>query len=333
LVTGANGFVGKVVCEDAIQRGFRIKAATRSACALPTGAESTVVGAINGETDWTEALSSVDVVIHLAARVHIVKDTSNDPLSEFQRVNLHGTINLARQAARAGARRLVFVSSIKVNGESTLPPGKSSTSGNDGREAFTELDKPNPQDPYAVSKWEAEQALQRIFQETGLEVVILRPPLVYGPGVKGNFFSLLAAISKRIPLPLSGAKNARSLIYVGNLADALNLCATHPSASGQTYLVSDGEAVSTADLIDKIAHALGCPNRSFYLPPGLLRMFAALAGRSDQMDKLFGSLLVSDGKIRRELGWAPPYTLDAGLRATAEWYIAQRTGVGYNRDS
>jgi len=309
MVTGANGFVGQALCAEAIRRGLHIRGATRSACELPIGAEPVIVGKIDGETDWTSALHNVDVVIHLAARVHVMKEAAADPLAEFLKVNLHGTTNLAKQAARAGVRRLVYVSSIKVNGEQT---GEAAP--------FTELSQPNPKDPYAISKLQAEQALQRIAQETGLEVAIVRPPLVYGPGVKGNFISLLTAIERGIPLPLASANNARSLVYVGNLVDALIACATHPSANGQTYLVSDGEDVSTAVLAEKIARALGRNSRLFHLPPALLRAVAALAGRSEQADRLFGSLRVSNEKIRGELSWSPPYTLEQGLRATAGWY-------------
>jgi nucleoside-diphosphate-sugar epimerase len=276
------------------------------------------VGAIDGSTDWTSALQGVDTVIHLAARVHVMKDISVDPLAEFLKVNLHGTENLAQQAARAGVKRLVYASSVKVNGEHTS-----------GGRPFTESDQAAPQDPYGVSKWQAEQALLRIAHETGLEIVVVRPPLVYGPGVKGNFISLLAAIDKGMPLPLAGAHNARSLLYVGNLVDALIACATHPAAAGQTYLVSDGEDVSTAILVEKIAEALGRSSRSFYFPPGLLRAVATLLGRAEQIDRLFGSLRVSDQKLRGELGWVPPYTMEQGLRATADWYRTLRSG--YNR--
>lgn len=322
LVTGANGFIGQHLSTELLRRGQSVRAAIRSACPPIAGAECIAVGAIDGETDWAGALQDVDAVIHMAARVHVMKDSAADPLAEFVKVNTQGTENLARQAAAAKVRRLVYVSSIKVNGEHTL-----------GMQSFTESDLPDPQDPYGVSKWQAEQALQRIAQETGLEVVIVRPPLVYGPGVKGNFLGLLAAIRKGIPLPLAGANNARSLVYVGNLVDALIICASHSSAAGQTYVVSDGGAVSTAVLVDKIAKALCRRNRSFYFPPALLRAFAALLRRSDQIDRLFGSLRVDDDKIRNELGWVPPYSLEQGLRATADWYVAQRTGVGYNRGS
>lgn len=309
LVTGANGFVGQYLCAELLRQGQSVRAAVRSASPPIGNIEVSAVGTIDGKANWTDALRGIDVVIHLAARVHVMKDISADPLAEFLKVNLHGTANLAQQAAHAGVKRLVYASSIKVNGERTgeIAP-------------FTELNKPNPQDPYAVSKWQAEQALQRIAQETGLEIVIVRPPLVYGPGVKGNFISLLAAIDRGVPLPLASANNARSLVYVGNLVDALIACATHPAAAGQTYLVSDGEDVSTAVLVEKIARALGRSSRLFNFPPALLRAVATLAGRSEQVDRLFGSLRISNEKICGELSWSPPYTLEQGLRATADWY-------------
>lgn len=307
LVTGANGFVGRALCEEAGARGCAVRSAVRKAVGGPNVCAT---GELNADTDWTDALRNVDVVIHLAARVHVMKDVSVDPLAEFRKVNLHGTENLARQAARAGVRRMVYVSSIKVNGEGT--PGA----------AFSELSIPNPQDPYGISKWEAEQALHRVSQETGLEVVIVRPPLVYGPGVKGNFISLFKAISKGLPLPLAGADNARSLVYVGNLVDALLTCATHPRAAGQTYVLSDGVDVSTSTLAKEIASTLDCADRTFSFPPAILRAIASLAGKTAQVDRLFGSLRIDSRKIRDELGWTPPYTLQHGLKATADWYRA-----------
>lgn len=309
LITGANGFVGKPLCAELLARGYSVRAAVRASVQFHEGMEAVVVGSIDADTDWRKALIDVDVVVHLAARVHVMKDTAADPLAEFLRVNLHGTENLARQAAHAGVKRLVYASSIKVNGEQTA-----------GDRSFAESDVADPQDPYGISKWRAEQALADIAQETGLEIAIVRPPLVYGPGVKGNFISLFAAIGKGIPLPLAGACNARNLVYVGNLVDALIACATHPAAAGQTYLVRDGEEVSTALLVKKIAAALGCSDRSFYFPPALLHAAAFVLGRAEQIDRLFGSLRVNDAKIRGELGWVPPYTLEQGLRATAEWY-------------
>jgi nucleoside-diphosphate-sugar epimerase len=318
LVTGANGFVGKPLCAELLQQRQSVRAAVRSSNQGHGEADEVAVGNIDGETNWHDALRDVDVVIHLAARVHVMQDVAGDPLAEFLKVNLHGTENLARQAAQAGVKRLVYVSSIKVNGESTTRT-----------HPFLESDDPDPQDPYGKSKWRAEQALQGVAQETGLEIVIVRPPLVYGPGVKGNFISLMAAIKKGIPLPLAGANNARSLVYVGNLVDALIACATHPTAVGKTYILSDGEAISTATLVEKIAEALGNKSRSFYFPPSLLLAAASVLGRSAQVDRLFGSLLVSDKKIRNELGWRPPFTLEQGLRVTADWYSVHR--IGYNR--
>ena len=314
LVTGANGFVGKLLCVELLKRGQTVRAALRSPHQVPGGVESVTIGTIDGNTDWTETLRGVDVVIHLAARVHVMKDTAADPLAEFLKVNLHGTENLAEQAVKAGVKRLIYVSSIKVNGEQTQ-----------GQHSYTEQDIPTPQDPYGISKWEAEQSLQRIMQRTGLEVVIVRPPLVYGQGVKGNFINLLAAINKGIPLPLAAANNKRSLIYVGNLVDVLITCATHPSAAGQTYLVRDGEDISTAALVEKIVVALGCKSRSFYFPPNMLRLVAAVLGRSNQVARLLGSLRVSDTKIRSELGWTSSYTLEQGLQATVDWYRTERS--------
>lgn len=312
MVTGANGFVGQALCAEVIQRGFHIRGATRSVCELPVGVEPVIVGEIDGKTDWTSALHSVDVVIHLAARVHVMKDAAADPLAEFLKVNLHGTVDLAEQAARAGVRRFVYVSSIKVNGERT-----------DEAAPFTELDEPNPQDPYGISKWRSEQALQRIAQETGLEVVIVRPPLVYGPGVKGNFAQMLKVLNRGIALPLSAVTNLRSLIYVENLVDALILCATHPAAAGQTYLVSDGEDISTTDLLRQLGTAMDHPAHLFPSHPALLKLAGRLTGKAEQVERLLGSLRVDNGRICRELDWTPPYTLEQGLRATASWYRSE----------
>ncbi len=309
LVTGANGFVGKPLCAELLRRGESVIAALRSASAVAEGLDEIVVGEIGGDTDWRDALRDVDVVIHLAARVHVMKDTAADPLAEFLKVNLSGTENLARQAVQAGVKRLVYVSSVKVNGESTV-----------ANHPYSESDQPAPQDPYGISKWRAEQALQRIAHKTGLEVVIVRPPLVYGAGVKGNFISLMSAINKGLPLPLAGAKNLRSLLYVGNLVDALVACATHTKAAGQTYLLSDGEDVSIGMLVEKIAAALGRKNHSFYFSPSLLRAAAGVVGKSAQADRLFGPLRVDSQKIRSELGWHPPFTLQQGIGATADWY-------------
>lgn len=311
LITGASGFVGRSLCAKMLGREYRVRAAIRSPNQLPAGVERVTVGAVDGGTDWTDALRGVDTVIHLAARVHVMKDTSTDPLAEFLKVNLHGTENLARQAVRAGVKRLVYVSSIKVNGEETR----------DGKK-YSATDLPAPQDPYGVSKYAAEQALHQVAGETGLEIVIVRPPLVYGPGVKGNFVQMLDAVSRRIPLPFASVHNHRSLVYVGNLADALMSCATHPAAAGQTYLVCDGEDISTPDLLRQLATAMGVPSRVFPCPPSLLWLVGKLTGKSQQLERLLGSLQVDGDKIRRDLSWAPPYSLRQGLQITAEWHQA-----------
>jgi len=327
LLTGANGFVGQSLCVELMRRGSPVRDAIRSHCELPSGVEATIVGAIDGETNWTDALHDVKLVIHLAARVHVMKDSSDDPLAEFRKVNVDGTEHLARCAARAGVKRLVYVSSIKVNGESTpltsrpvaskTPPSPPLAQGGVVGDFFTENDEANPQDPYGISKWEAEQALHRVAAETDMEVVIVRPPLVYGPGVKGNFAQMLKVLERGIPLPLASIDNRRSLIYVGNLVEALILCATHPSAAGQTYLLSDGEDVSTPDLLRQLGNAIGHPARLFPCPLWLLKLAGKMTGKADQVERLLGSLQVDSGKIRRDLGWMPPFTLQQGLRLTA----------------
>lgn len=307
LVTGANGFVGHSLCAALLAQKWQVKTALRGLRPFQYASESVVVGDINGLTDWTRALDSIDVVIHLAARVHVMSDDARDPLAEFRRTNTAGTENLARQAAHAGVKRFVYVSSIKVNGEET-----------DGVSKFSESDVPDPQDPYGVSKYEAEQALHRVAAETGLEVVIVRPPLVYGAGVKGNFAQMLKVLAKGVLLPLASVTNRRSLIYVGNLVDALILCATHPAAAGQTYLVSDGDDVSTPDLLRQLGEAMGHPARLLACPQALLKLAGRMTGKADQVERLLGSLQIDNGKISRELDWAPPYTLQQGLQITAE---------------
>lgn len=303
LITGANGFVGEVLCSELRASRLNVRAAVR--VENFSGSDVVRMGAIDDKTDWTGALRDIAVVIHLAARVHVMTDKASNPLAEFRKVNVAGTENLARQAARAGVKRLVYVSSIKVNGEAT-----------DGIKKFSESDAPNPQDPYGVSKWEAEQVLHRVAAETGLEVVIVRPPLVYGAGVKGNFAQMLKVLAKGIPLPLASVENRRSLIYVGNLVDALILCATHPAAAGQTYLVSDGEDISTPELLGELGGAMGHPARLFLCPPFLLKLAGRLTGKADQIERLLGCLQIDNGKICRELGWIPTYPPRKGLELT-----------------
>ena len=312
LVTGANGFVGKALGKRMVLNGWHVRGAVRSAeqaatAKLPAGVDVVPIKSIGANTDWSDALSGVDVVVHLAARVHVMNDTSSYPLSAFRQVNVAGTERLARMAAINGVKRFVYVSSIKVNGEGCEKP-------------FTEYDIPAPDDPYGVSKWEAEQVLHKVAKDTGLEVVIFRPPLVYGPGVKANFLSLFKIVDRGIPLPLAGINNHRSLIYLRNLVDAIVTSVNHPKAAGQTFLVSDGEDVSTPELIRRVAAALGRPARLFPFPPSLMRFAGKLLGKSDAIERLVGSLTIDSSKIRRELGWKPPYTMEQGLKETAEWF-------------
>jgi nucleoside-diphosphate-sugar epimerase len=311
LVTGATGFVGKALCEALRRNGDRVSAASRrtDSSERRDGTIYFEVGDIDAFTDWKAALQDIDVVIHLAARVHVMRDTSNDPLNEFMKVNTAGTEHLARSAAANGVKRLVYVSSIKVNGEETV-----------GDRRYTEQDAPRPQDPYGISKWEAEQALHQVAQETGLEIVIVRPPLVYGAGVKGNFIQMMGAVARGVPLPFASSLNKRDLLYVGNLVDALITCASHPASVGQTYLLCDGEPVSTAQLLRALAQALAVPSRLFPFPLGALKLAGKLSGRSDQFERLLGSLQIDSGKIRRELNWTPPFTMQQGLQTTADWY-------------
>ena len=306
LVTGGSGFVGRMLCKELIVRGYRVRAAIRELAGWDAdGCEPVKIFSVDSNTNWENALYAVDTVVHLAARVHVMHDDAYDPLGAFRRVNVEGTERLARSAAAVGVKRFVYVSSIKVNGEDTKDGVK-----------FTEDDLPCPKDPYGVSKMEAEEVLKSIAQETGLEVVIVRPPLVYGIGVKGNFSLMLKMLSKNIPLPLASVRNLRSLIYVENLVDALIVCATHPAASGKTYLVSDGEDVSTPDLLRYLQVGMGGADKLFVCPLGLIKWMGRLFGQSDRIDRLLGSLRVDSGKIRRELGWSNPYALSEGLQKT-----------------
>lgn len=310
LVTGATGFVGHNLCGRLLAQTFNVRGTllkSENSTLLVSGVESVTVEPLRGDTQWSHALTGVDIIIHLAARVHIMDDPSADPLTEFRRVNVEGTAQLAREAVNAGVRRLVYISSIKVNGEECTTPYNPDT-------------PPNPTDPYGISKWEAEQALRKIEVETGLEVVVVRPTLVYGSGVKANFLNMMKIISRGIPLPLASISNKRSLIYVGNLVDALATCAVHPGAAGKTYLVSDGDDVSTPELIRRTAKALGASTCLFPLPLSLMRIAGKLTGKSAAVNRLTGSLTVDSSKIRRELGWKPPFTMDEGLQETAEWF-------------
>ncbi|MEW6267176.1 MAG: SDR family oxidoreductase [Thermodesulfobacteriota bacterium] len=312
IITGANGFIGRAVCAEAAALGYRVRTVVRTAGraeGLPSGVETFPLGDIGPQTDWRDALAGGRAVIHLAARVHQVHDPAPDPLAAHRAVNLDGTIRLAQAAAAQGLKRLVFLSSVKVNGEGRDRP-------------YTEADRPAPADPYGLSKWEAEQALSRLASENGLEVAILRPPLVYGPGVKANFLRLLEMVKSGLPLPLASVNNRRGLLFLGNLVSAILACLNHPEAAGRTYLVSDGEDVSSPELIRRLARVMKRPARLLPCPPLVLRWAGRIMSRTDEVERLLGSLAVDDSLIRRELGWNPPYTLDQGLQETVEWFLS-----------
>ena len=310
LVTGANGFVGSALCARLRRDGVSARGAVRALSSPPDGAETVVIGSLSSETDWTAALRNVDQIVHLAARVHVMNDKSSDPLAEFRRVNVEGTVALARQAAVAGVRRFVFLSSVKVNGEFTKPG-----------HPFTADDVPAPEDPYGVSKHEAEQLLRQIAAETGMEVVIIRPPLVYGPGVKANFESMMRWLARAVPLPLAAVTgNRRSLVALDNLVDLIMTCLNHPAAANQTFLVSDGEDLSTAELLKRMGAAMGRPARLFRMPPALLKLGATLLNKRAIYQRLCGSLQLDIAKTRQLLGWTPPVSVDQGLRRAAEGF-------------
>ncbi|MFC1773120.1 UDP-glucose 4-epimerase family protein [Pseudomonadota bacterium] len=309
LVTGANGFVGRALSNELVRHGYDVCCAVRSiSSATRQSGKLVEVGDIGRKTNWYEAVAGVDTVIHLAARVHVLQDTACDPLAEFRAVNVEGSEKLARDAASAGVRRIVYVSSIGVNGNYTegIP--------------FTEKDNSAPYDPYTVSKYEAERAIFSVADQTGIEVVVVRPPLVYGPGNPGNFLRLLKMVERGIPLPLASIQNNRSMIYLGNLVDALITTATHAEAGGKTYLVSDDEDISIPELIRQIACLMGRQPRLWAIPLKVLRIAGQVAGKSSELEKLVGSLVINSSKIRADLGWSTPYTFDEGLAETVKWF-------------
>lgn len=320
LITGANGFVGKALISELIENGFCVRAPLRSIHAKNQLAylnssflETVVIGDIDTHTSWHTILEGVDAVIHLAARVHVMRDSVSNPLEEFRKINTYATERLARQAAELGVKRFIYLSSIKVHGEATKKD-----------KAFAVQDLPNPQDAYAKSKWEAELVLKRIGQKTGMEIVIIRPPLIYGPEVKANFLQLLNLINSPIPIPLKKADNKRSMIYLGNLVSVIVYSLTHPVAANQTYIVSDNETASVAELIQLLGKAL---NRRPYLipvPKLLLKIVGGLAGKTAAINRLLSHLLVDINKVKRELAWTPPYSLQDGLSATANWYKTKK---------
>lgn len=315
LVTGATGFVGKAVVQ-------RLLAEDQSRCVAvavrrddrrwPERVLPRVTGDLEPSIDWSMALADVSAIVHCAARVHVMADTAANPLEEFRRVNVHGALNLARQAAMAGVLRFVFVSSVKVNGEATQPGQR-----------FTADDAPAPLDAYGISKMEAEQGLRGIAAETGMEVVIIRPPLVYGPGVKANFQAMMRWLARGVPLPLGAINNRRSMVALDNLVDLIVTCIDHPAAANQTFLVSDGEDLSATQLLQRLGRALGKPARLIPVPAMLLKVGAALVGKPAIAQRLCGSLQVDISKTQQLLGWTPPLSVDEGLKKAAEEYLRE----------
>lgn len=313
LISGASGFVGKPLCAELLRQEQSVRAAVRLARSNNFPAENieTVsIGDINSETDWTEALRDIKVVIHLAARAHAMKNNATDPLDEFRKVNLDGTWNLARQACDAGVQRFIFISSIKVNGESTRLG-----------HPYTPEDQPAPIDSYGISKREAEDALRQLAEETGMEVVIIRPPLVYGPGVKANFRSVMHWLNKSIPLPLGAIHNKRSFVALDNLIDLIITCIDHPAAANQTFLAGDGEDLSTTELLQRLGQALGEPAKLFSMPIWMLKAGAILLGKRDITERLCNSLQVDISKAITLLGWQPPVKVDDALKKTAADFL------------
>lgn len=317
-VTGSSGFIGRSLCPALLNRGYAVRSAVRSLQSVSRDLDNTekvAVGDISSDTDWQDTLRGIDVVIHLAALVHVMKAASEDRFAEYRQINTDGTARLALMAAEAGVKRFVFLSSIKVNGEATEVLG------------FSESDTPNPKDNYAISKWEAEQTLHKVAKDTGMEIVILRPPLVYGPHVRANFLRLLDMVNKNIPLPLSSINNKRSMIYIGNLIDVIVRCIKNPNAANQIFLLSDGHDVSTPDLIRMIAEAMGKKARLFPCPVSFLKMIGKITGKTAEVERLVSSLRIDNTKIRRELNWTPPFTMEHGIRMTANWFVLNEKNV------
>ncbi|TVT90125.1 UDP-glucose 4-epimerase family protein [Pseudomonas sp. RGB] len=316
LVTGGSGFVGRRLIETLISvADYQVSAIVRRMPAQP--AQDVTYHHVPDfsviDTDL-DALRGAEVVIHLASRVHVMNDTEADPLAAFRLVNVGHTLNLARSAAMAGAKRFIFVSSVKVNGEGTVPG-----------HPYRETDVPAPVDPYGISKMEAEAGLRLIAAETGLEVVIIRPVLVYGPGVTANFESMMKWLQRGVPLPFGAIRNQRSLVALDNLVDFILTCVNHPAACNQTFLVSDGEDVSTTQLLQKLANVLNSPARLLSVPEGVLKAGAKLLGKAALSQRLCGSLQVDITKARCLLEWSPLITVDQGLRKTAEHFLNEQT--------
>jgi nucleoside-diphosphate-sugar epimerase len=362
LVTGATGFVGNALCSTLLAEGRSVRAAVRSetSMARAAGLDVMAVGEVGSRTDWSSALTGVDCVIHCAARAHVMHETETDALAAYREVNVAGTKSLAEQAAALGVRRLVFLSSIKVNGEQTALGAPFCVSGSqrgftprhdqrragacgderkNGNGAKWSMrgtaggrDDPSgvnhvlgPEDPYGVSKHEAEQALWDVAARTSLEVVVVRPPLVYGPGVKGNLLRLLRWVARGVPLPIGAVRNQRSLVGLSNLLDLLIRCSGHPAAAGKTFLASDGVDLSTPELIQLMAEGMNTPVRLLPVPVAMLRTVGSLLGKGGEVDRLVGSLQVDSRYTRELLDWTPPVSVEDGVREMSRWYLTSQS--------
>jgi len=306
LLTGASGFVGQAIARMLLQQQHQLVCASRRPLALP-GARQAIMPELGAKSDWMPLLAGTQAVIHCAARVHVMRETADYPLQLFREVNVDATLNLARQASVAGVNRFIFLSSVKVNGEQTAPGCP-----------FTEADPPHPEDAYAISKYEAETALLELARSCEMSVTIIRPPLVYGPGVKANFLSMMRWVKRGLPLPLGSIHNQRSFVYLENLASLVLASISHPAAANQIFLASDGQDMSTTELLQSAAAAFDMRSHLLPFPPALLMLLASMAGRRGAAQRLLQSLQVDSGKARRMLGWTPPFTVEQGLRATAK---------------
>ena len=312
LITGVNGFVGKALGDKLVTQGFNVNGAVRPLASVdfPDTITKFVIKDIDSKTDWQKALEGVGVVIHLAARVHVMKDTAKDALAEFRKVNVEGTLNLARQAAEAGVERFIFISSIKVNGEGTLLG-----------QPYTAEDQPAPVDAYGISKREAEDALRQLASETAMEVVIIRPPLIYGPGVRANFLRLMQLVKMGVPLPFGAVHNRRSMVALDNLVDLLITCTHHPAAAGQVFMVSDDNDVSISELLRMIASAMGKRSILLPVPAGIIAGVAALLGKSAVANRLLGSLQVDIAHTKSTLGWQPIVSMQESVNKTVAHFL------------
>ena len=311
LVTGANGFIGGHLCAHLSAHGYEVRKAVRRLSPEP---DSFAVGELGEQTDWSAALEGVEVIVHAAARVHVLHEVVDDPVSEFLGVNVKATQHLARSAAKAGVKRLVFISSIGVLGNYSEAP-------------FSESDQPNPSNIYSMSKWEAEQALRRIADEMELDVVIIRPPLVYGPGVKANFLRLMEHVHQRHPMPFRMIHNARDFVSISNLCHFIEQVMEHPQAANQTYLICDGQAVSTPELISRLATLMGTSARLLPVPDSMLHLGAKLLSKERFYHSVCSSLRIDTRKAREELDWKPAESLQQGLEQTVQWFLTEQQNM------